>query len=188
MSLVGLYDMDAGALVSTRLDIERNAELFGQWSLREDYPGSPHKDTQAIYLRMPPGVFDMEDPEKIRDVFHNSLEAEDTEAYARFQTVRSQVMRLMSAVAGERLGRVVIARLAPGGAIDSHSDEGDMPLHYDRFHIVVDAEDVMFQCGDKVEYMKPGQVWWIDNKQVHSVVNRGVEPRTHIIVDIKLLS
>jgi hypothetical protein len=32
--------------------------------------------------------------------------------------------------------------------------------------------------------MRPGELWWLDNKQEHEAVNEGSEDRIHLIFDL----
>lgn len=182
MSLLKISDV---SVVIAHLEIMRNYHLFGEEPRREQFDGSPHCHTQAIYLRVPPGLFDTEDLAELKDGFQNSIEAEDTDLYTLFPEVRKMVTGLACKVSAERIGRVVIVKLAAGMDIAGHIDEGDMPEYYDRFHIVISSSQVTFKCGNTLATMLPGEAWWIDNQEWHSVTNAGAIDRIHIIVDLR---
>ena len=84
------------------------------------------------------------------------------------------------------IGRIVVANLKPGGAIDTHIDEGEYCAAHDRFHFVLSTNsDVWFKCDGRVKHFEVGKIWWLDNKSLHSVENNGSTDRIHIVVDIK---
>jgi hypothetical protein len=89
-------------------------------------------------------------------------------------------------VEGERLGRVMINKLRPGGA---HLPAPDTPVHADywrRYHIVLHSKPgVVFRCGDEQVYMGTGETWWFNNKLEHEVINNSDDDRIHMIVDIR---
>ena len=95
-------------------------------------------------------------------------------------------MQLVRDFAKDRtIGRVVVAKLKSKGEIGTHIDEGAYNAAYDRFHIVIKTNyQTMFTCGGETTRMGKGEVWWLDNKQSHSVINAGLTDRIHIIVDL----
>ena len=95
-------------------------------------------------------------------------------------------MSLMSYVGGERLGRVMINKIAPGGRVFPHADTPVHANYWDRFHVVLESQPgVDFRCGDEHVYMEPGSVWWFQNAIEHEVVNKSPGDRIHLIVDIR---
>jgi mannose-6-phosphate isomerase-like protein (cupin superfamily) len=175
------------------MEVRRHEELFLKQTYRQEFPNTPHQDTETIFLRMQPGL--PEDPvnygeeQYVFDVV-NSLEAEDTEDYANFPIVRNHVMNLMSLVAGERLGRVMIIKLKAGGQILPHEDQGVYPDYYDRFHIILEGQSkwVIGPEGEEDRFiMNPDEVYWVNNSVTHSVLApRPNADRIAIVIDIKV--
>jgi hypothetical protein len=107
--------------------LESLPELWDQITVRQDYPGSAHHDTQAIFLRGP-RVFTFED-------YMLSTVAFDYPAMEDLKTVLLPLMRpILHELDVSELGFVIIARLKAGGHIDAHVDEGTYADHYSRFH------------------------------------------------------
>jgi hypothetical protein len=95
-------------------------------------------------------------------------------------------MDLMTFVGGERLGRVMINKIAPGGIIYPHRDTEAHADYYSRFHIVLQSQPgALFRAGDEQVHMATGEVWWFDNSEEHEVTNNSADDRIHMVVDIR---
>lgn len=80
---------------------------------------------------------------------------------------------------------VRLLRQAAGGEIKTHRDIG---LHYSdgvfRLHIpLVTNDDVDFVVAGHRLPMQPGECWFGDFSQPHSVRNRGATDRIHLVID-----
>lgn len=160
-------------------EVQAKLHLYDLITFRQDFEQSPHSMTRSIICRI------AEDPDFINAAMSN-LECVDTEEYLELPEVYNQVMTLMSIVQGERIGRVLVVELAPGGKIDAHCDEGDYHKYYDRFHIVLGSAPVHFRVENDYVTMSKGDIWWFANHKEHEVWNDSAETRHSIIVDIKL--
>lgn len=160
------------------LAIQRRPELWNQNTLRTTYPGTPHAQIDDIWLR-----FNEIPADEIQVI--DDKEAVDYPAYALLPEARSIVMNVFAAVAGERLGRVLITRLPPGAKIAAHADTGAPAAYYDRFHVVLQSAGSMYRCGDEWAAMETGDVWWFQNAIEHEVVNDGPIDRIHLIIDAR---
>lgn len=157
-------------------------ELWKQVTDRQDYAGSAHKDTETVFLRWCPG-------RTIESAF-TEIEAVDYPAAAALPGAEGLVNFALMEAGAEKLGRVIVARLRPGGFITPHVDEGAYADHYERFHISLESEsgntfmvgDDQTDCGEFV-HMRPGELWWFNHKMTHWVANRSERPRTHLIID-----
>lgn len=162
------------------LALARHPELWDQNTLRTTHPETPHKEVSDIWLRF----------NKLTEIVEQVVdehESIDYPAYAILKEARPLIMGLMAHVQGERLGRCLITKLAPGRKIDPHVDGGSHAAYYDRFHIVLDsAPGSLFRCGDESVQMAPGEIWWFDNSVEHEVINNSATDRLHLIVDIKM--
>ena len=80
-----------------------------------------------------------------------------------------------------------LMRLGPGSKITAHADSAmSLADGFPRLHIpIVTSAAVDFVLdGTRVE-MGPGECWYLNFNLVHSVHNRGDEPRTHLVIDAK---
>lgn len=169
------------------LAIKRRPDLWKEDTYLRDYPQGPFEQIESIMLRFPvKGVYETEEELKNHQSTYDQHENIDYPAYKLLPEARPLVMNLMAYVGGERLGRVMINKIAPGGVIYPHADTPAHAEYYSRFHIVLQSQPgVVFRAGDEQVYMATGEVWWFDNKQEHEVINNSADDRIHMIVDIR---
>jgi hypothetical protein len=99
---------------------------------------------------------------------------------------RPIIFGLMVKTEGERIGRVMVNRLRPGGRIYPHADTPAHANYWDRYHVVLQSSPgCNFRCGDETIYMQPARVYWFQNALEHEVVNNGSVERIHLIIDIR---
>lgn len=150
---------------------------FGQVDLRESFDGSPHHDTQTIYLRATPwplgSVSELQ--QDLRVVNWPTLQLD-----TRWQTV----LMALQEVSGLVMARAMIVRLTPDGAVDEHKDEGLYAESTERFHWVLSTNDRSICTVGGVDYApQVGELWWFDKSQLHSASNAGSSDRVHLIFD-----
>lgn len=169
------------------LAIKRRPELWKEDTYLRDYPQGPFKQIESIMLRFPvKGVYETEAELKNHQSTYDQHESIDYPAYAVLTEARSIIMALMTRVGGERLGRVMINKIAPGGVIYPHVDTKDHTDYYSRFHVVLQSQPgVMFRAGDERVTMANGEAWWFDNSQQHEVINNSADDRIHMVIDIR---
>jgi hypothetical protein len=162
--------------------LERKPELFDRITARQTTPGSPHRDTRAIFLLWCESQTIEAAFTDIPAVVYPEL-TEIPEAIALIQNV-------LDTVGSKELGRVLIAELAPGGAIEAHADEGLVADYYERFHLPLQSDEGNWffshlpdSSAREVVHMKQGEIWWFNHKRVHELENRSHRPRLHLIVD-----
>lgn len=164
---VGIIDL-ADALVTY-------GALFEDLTFRQDAPGSPHRDTKTIYLRMPPVI-------TLQSIFEG-FEVVDYPAcdIAPFREGMADIAR----VAGGSLARAMIISLAPGGRITPHIDEGAYAEATHRYHLpVVSNESAWLRVGSDQRFLVPGTLTWFNKHRLHSGANEGATDRIHLVVDL----
>jgi hypothetical protein len=172
------------------LAIHRLQKSDGIWqadTFLRDYPQGPFGDTESIILRFPPRTVVETEAELAKaQVNIDQHENVDQPAFKLLPEARKHVFDLMGFVSGERLGRVMINKLKPGGCIYPHADTPAHAEYWDRFHIVLQSQPGSnFRCGDEWVNMQAGEVWWFNNLLEHEVVNNSEDDRIHLIVDIR---
>ena len=86
---------------------------------------------------------------------------------------------------GHALARAKIVNLPAGRMVHAHIDRGDYYVHRDRFHLVIESEGCRMRAGDEEVVMRPGELWWFDNKAEHEAWNDTPSPRIHLIFDLE---
>ncbi len=156
-------------------------ELWNVHTLRTRYPASPHAECDDIWVRF--NTIDPERPEEVID----ALRTRPYPAWQALAPLRPIVLDLMRRVEGAELGRVIVSRLAPGRSIAPHVDEGAPAQVYRRYQIALSSQPgCLFRIGDEEVAFRSGEVWWIDNRATHSVVNNSADDRIAVVVDIRL--
>lgn len=80
--------------------------------------------------------------------------------------------------------RVMLARLLPARRIDAHIDVHPSFSVAHRIHIpLITNPEVDFEVGGERVATRPHHAFELNNKMAHSVVNRGLTPRIHLIFD-----
>lgn len=182
------------------LAVRRRPELWHEDTFLRHYPQGPFGETESIMLRFPKiADFSSDKSGKRMEKYKANLlpgfdqhESEDKPAFKSLTEARHIIFALMGSVQGERLGRVMINKIVPGGRIFPHADTPVHADYYSRFHVVLQSQPgVVFRCGDiagdnyEQVFMATGEVWWFNNKLEHEVINNSADDRIHMIVDIR---
>lgn len=173
-----------------RLAVARRPELWREDTYLRDYPQGPFGDTESIILRFQEKrTFELQeelDAYARGESKFDLHECNDTASYKMLPEARPLVMDLMARVGGERLGRVIINKIQPGGRIFPHADTPIHANYWDRFHVVLESQPgVIFKCGGEQQYMPQGTCWWFQNALEHEVINNSPVDRTHMVIDIR---
>lgn len=152
--------------------------LWNENRLRTTFPGSPHAQTDDIWLFFNHVPDDM------------SVVADDISvipyAWDRLPEAHDLVFNLMRRVRGRQVGRVLITRLPPGKTIPEHVDQGAPAEYFDRYQIALQCRPgCQFNIADESVNFSMGDCWWIDNRSPHSVINNSDDDRIALIVDIR---
>jgi hypothetical protein len=163
------------------VQIQRQPELWKADTYLRDYPQGPFEDVETIFLRFPPcSVSELE--RSTRD----QHECVWMDGALHLPSARGLIFSLMGTVEGERLGRVMLNKIRPGGRIFPHADTPVHANYWDRFHYVVKSQPgVVFRCGEEQAQMTTGDVWWFQNAIEHAVTNNSADDRIHLIIDIR---
>jgi hypothetical protein len=95
------------------------------------------------------------------------------------------LLETLAETLGGRLGRAKLALLPPGKRVLPHVDRGEYYRHRDRYHLVLRSEGgSRLRAGGEEVAMQEGELWWFDNKALHSADNRSGHDRIHLIFDL----
>lgn len=114
------------------------------------------------------------------------LECVDLPEYFMLPAIREIVQQIQWLTCSDRLGRVILVKLPAGKRVYPHSDSGNYANYYQRICIPLLSEpgNVMRE-GDEVQYMKPGEAWFIDLDVEHEAENLSDQDRITLFVDVK---
>ena len=102
----------------------------------------------------------------------------------KFPAMRAQLEHWAAELNGE-LSRAKIVKLEPGHRVYPHIDRGDYYRIRNRYHLVLRSEPGNYlKAGDEQVWMKPGELWWFDNKAEHEAENGSDTARIHFIFDL----
>lgn len=164
-------------LAHARDSVRQNTDQFGLVDFREKFAGSPHEETQTIFLRAP--AWPLTDLTRLQDdlqVVNWPLLQID----ARWPPILFALQEL----SGLEMARAMIVRLNPGGIVSEHTDQGLYADSTERFHWVIETNDGVASVVDNEEFQNPpGSVWWLDKTRPHGAANTGKTPRIHLIFD-----
>ena len=172
----GLYE-EADAILS---GIDKDKVIWDWLTLRTAFEGSPHREAQDVALRGP--LLRM--GRTLADLQEEVL-CYNYDVMGGLPFIYQTCLNIMYHVRGEALGRVVVTKLKPGGKIYPHKDQGEAADIYDRYHLVIKGDEGnTFIVNGEEQVMRVGELWWVNNHNLHSVENRGKEERIHLIIDV----
>ena len=163
----------------------RNRGQFTANTMRQKHPGSPHHDTETIFLR---GPKDPSPENWLDDGVHIDYAALSRKEWIAARNALLAIRRRVTLPNQDPpvMGKAMIVKLKPGGVIDWHTDEGGYAERHNRFHLpIVTNPGCNLYSANEVIHMPAGQLTFFDNHVKHSGVNMGASPRVHLIVDFR---
>ena len=83
--------------------------------------------------------------------------------------------------------RIILTKLKAKSNIDAHQDLGKSLENCFRTHIpIITNPDVYFFVSGEKKNMKEGEIWEINNRNLHMVENQSEFDRVHLIVDYEI--
>jgi hypothetical protein len=176
MKAIKIMDIDPDLLGAIKYEVFKNYELFNQFTLRQDYPGSCHSDTKSIILRISKGIKPNSTLDTITE--HDYMHELECSNWSDNTDKLESISRLFA-----WMGWITIVSLPPGKEITPHPDEGEYCEHYNRFHIPLFTKNSPMRVGNETFNMKEGELWTFNNQLVHSTKNDTDQERIHLIFD-----
>jgi hypothetical protein len=185
-TLRNFMQLAAGVNITPLLhQIYLHPELWNQNTLRTAHEQSPHSQCDDILLR-----FQMR-PDAADPVYRSVGIVDDPEcfwypAWDVLSEAHRHIFDLCRTVSAERIGRIIISRLPPGGVIPAHEDGGAVVQVYTRYQIPLQSlPGCVFECDEEKVQMASGDVWWFENRRRHSVINNSATDRISLICDLQ---
>jgi len=111
-------------------------------------------------------------------------ESRPTSLSTRFPATVSILDELANRLGGT-LGRAKLALLPPGMQVQPHADRGEYYRIRNRYHLVLRSSGGSeLSAGDERVHMQEAELWWFNNKAIHSARNRSDTARIHMIFDL----
>jgi mannose-6-phosphate isomerase-like protein (cupin superfamily) len=82
----------------------------------------------------------------------------------------------------KKIERCGFLSLPVGKEVGSHIDVGSYYLNRDRYHLSIQGT-YLYTCDDQQKVIKPGTLFWFDNKKMHSAKNIGDDIRITFVFD-----
>lgn len=171
---IGTYDVSD---ILERVKAYTDEQWLKESWRREKY--AVHRSTQSIYLIMD------EDGRHTDPTEHPALAENQDILYPLLGYVRSQFAQTTESPG--YFARMLFVKLLAGGAIPPHFDTGRTMRKSHRIHLpLVTNDGVKFVVGNTTKNLLPGEIWEINNRHKHTVMNNGTEDRVHMIMDFVL--
>lgn len=179
----GLIRLESGIKVDHLLaELEANPQLWDQYPQRRIPQESPHTQMKDIWLRFAdinnfgPAHYDqMLGP-------HESIWYE---AIDSLPAIKATILAMMGQFRGEQLGGCIITKLPPKGCIGPHSDDDWHSKHYNKFQLILSGEGSIIYSGKEYLQTSVGDLYYLDDSQIHGVINTSDEDRIALIVCIR---
>jgi hypothetical protein len=179
---VGEFEM-----MPLQLALQTQPDLWDAHPYRTGFEGTPFRGMSDILLRY--SREDLHEGTRDPDACINSTDLVNYKAWARLPQCHDLVFNLMRNFHGMVLGRVIIARLPPGGVILPHADNyGDYALQEGgkRFHACIQAQPgCLFHCGEETVQLRTGEVYWFRHTETHAAENHSADDRIHLLIDMQ---
>ena len=114
---------------------------------------------------------------------NKSHETENTKLYYKYDECRYFLDWFQNTYGGQ-IYRVLIVHLQKDGIVYPHVDVGDYYENKDRFHLVLSGY-YDFTVGEETQRFGAGELFWFDNKKLHSTKNVTPITRISLIFDAK---
>ena len=162
--------------------LQRQPDLWNEITLRTKHPGTAHSQVSDILVRFNKIPTQQEEMFAVAD----DCECIPFRAWKDLPALRPIIFGLMQRVEAVRLGRVIITKLPPGCVITPHVDGGAPATYYQRYQVALQClPGNVFKIEDEEVQFDSGEVWQINNRAEHSVVNNSADDRIVMIVDLR---
>ena len=157
--------------------IEEDPSFWGDITIRQEFPGTAHRETETIFLRGP-RAFTFE------QVFDDTGSYDYPVLNLLAEEVKEIMVRVQEAISLTELGRMMVVNLPAMSMIDAHTDTGRYADYFDRWHLVLKNNDLCtMKVGGEVVQFAEGDLWKFDHRKEHEFVNAGDTDRWHLIFD-----
>jgi len=163
------------------------AENWDDWYVKTTKQKNirPQKETMTIHLieGVPLSTPERNSVKKTQRQMNASHETIKRELYYKYDEC-VYFLNWFEKTYGGKLYRVSIVHLSAGGKVYPHIDIGDYYKNKDRFHLVLSGY-YNYTVDDETQRFGAGDLFWFDNKKIHSSINATPIPRISLIFDVE---
>lgn len=151
-------------------ELERNKAL---WNMVSQLEGTAGDLKPPGFLPLAMGV--QEPGKRIKD----SEGVRATPAAMKFPALFKE----LAAYGFTGFARCAFFKLAVGGGVRTHIDDGSYYIGKDRFHLCIQGK-YEYQCADEIKIIEAGNLFWFDNKKLHRALNVDTIERLTFVFDV----
>lgn len=141
---------------------------------------SIHKQTKSIPVLWVPLSIQSEDV-----IFLSEIQEKNPFFYNKVTSICKEVLNYLEHAFNGKIFKILLVRLESQGSIPPHNDNLFSLEQTHRIHIPIITNDLVFFTVDNCTInMKSGCLYEINNRLIHSVVNKSSVDRVHLIVDV----
>jgi|TARA_B100000085_G_scaffold226527_1_gene212232 hypothetical protein len=141
------------------------------------YRGKTHEEVRVIPIKWIPEVLKQT---KIKEIHNNEIYYD-----LNFKSIEDKLKIIYKKNYGDGfLHKILLAKMPPKWNIQKHRDSGLSLMSVHRTHIPITTNKLIkFMVGTDTNNLKEGEVWEINNAELHAVNNESDKDRIHLIVD-----
>jgi hypothetical protein len=163
-------------------ELRLHPEIWNEIPFRTDFPGSPHREVDDIWVR----YNSLENYHGDGVEFNSEHESVWYPVIQKIPTARLLAIELARLLDAERLGGVLITRIPARRQVYPHIDKGWHAGYYSKYIIqVASARGQSFCFADGEFPSETGDCYWFDNSVSHWVLNNSDVERISLIVCIR---
>lgn len=122
------------------------------------------------------------------DILYQNKIGDKTDFYTLFEKEIVLLNNYINKIKNKKgtIIRFEIVKMPAKTKIPTHKDDSPSLLLHSRIHLPIQtADEVYFKINDEEKNLKEGELWEINNTDIHSVINNSCIDRIHIIIDWK---
>jgi hypothetical protein len=165
-------------------ELHTNFNEFDRYTFRQKT--EVNADTETIFLRYQP-LSQMY--QYVYNETHDPrvLECVPTDSSDKFPLAMQVAQNFAHSFKADRIGRVMLVRLPPGGHVKTHTDTGYYADYYTRFILPLQADHGnWFRVLEDIVWMPSGDVWTFRYQEEHEAKNESKRDRLTLFVDLHL--
>lgn len=152
---------------------------FQKWGVSRAKYNLVQRETYSLTIVAPDKKF-----ERVGDKFSFHTQVSVETSIAKYFATTLLFVKKTADENKSTLGRVLIVNLPPNREVYPHTDYGDYYKIRNRYHLVLSSGGSTMVSNENEKIFKKGDLFYINNKKIHSARNSSSEERVHLIFDL----